>query len=92
MSKIFKKLEKKCKKKYTFAFLASGCSSVASHGGERGQIGGGGGGQYWGGGQQRGGGGAIGGSTVGVSSTSKNRTSHHKYKYKSPKQFGLKQS
>ena len=43
-------------KKYKFAFLASGCSSVASHGGERGQIGGGGG-QYWGGGQQRGGGG-----------------------------------
>ena len=36
--------------------------------------------------------GAIGGSTVGVSSTSKNRPSHHKYKYKSPKQFELKQS
>ena len=46
-----------------------------------------------GGGQQRsGGGGAIGGSTVGVSSTSKNRPSHHKYKYESPKQFELKQS
>ena len=44
-------------------------------------------------GQQRGGGmGAIvgGGSTVGVSSTSKNRPSHHKFK--SPKQFELKQS
>ena len=36
--------------------------------------------------------GAIGGSTVGVSSTSKNRPSHHKYKYESPKQFELKQS
>ena len=37
------------------------------------------------GGQQLGGGGvgAIGGSTVGVSSTSKNRPSHHKYKYES---------
>ena len=33
------------------------------------------------GGQQRAGGGAIvGGSTVGVYSTSKNRPSHHKYK------------
>ena len=31
-----------------------------------------------------------GGSTVGVSSTSKNRPSHHKYK--SPKQFELKGS
>ena len=33
---------------------------------------------------------AIGGSTVGVSATSKNRPSQHKYKY--PKQFELKQS
>ena len=28
---------------------------------------------------------------MGVSSTSKNRPSHHKYKYESPKQFELKQ-
>ena len=61
-------------------------------------------GQHWGGGataqwegQPRSGGGncsvggAIGGSTVGVSSTSKNRPSHHNYKYESPKQFELKQ-
>ena len=43
-------------------------------------------------GQQRGGGGVgnSGGSSVGVSSTSKNRLSH--YKYKSPKQFELEQS
>ena len=34
-------------------------------------------------------GGGGGGSTVGVSSTFKNRPSHHKYK--SPKQFELKQ-
>ena len=41
-------------------------------------------------GQQRGwGSGKCGGSTVGVSSTSKNRPSHHKYK--SPKQLGLKE-
>ena len=37
------------------------------------------------GGQQGGGGG-------GGVSTSKNHPSHHKYKYKSPKQFELKQS
>ena len=46
------------------------------------------------GGQQCGGGGGgviVGrGSTVGVSSTFKNRPSHHKYK--SPKQFELKKS
>ena len=72
-------------KKFKFEFLASGCSSVASHG----RGGGGGGvvpgdvwGQHWGGGQQRGGG------KRGVSSTFKNRPSHHKYK--SPKQFELK--
>ena len=62
---------------------------------ERGHGGGGGGGgadgeggdgQQWGGGQQRGGG----GSKAGVSLTSKNRPLHHKYK--SPKQFELKQS
>ena len=41
----------------------------------------------WGGG---GGGNSGGGSTVGVSSTSKNRPSHHKYN--SPKQFELLQS
>ena len=43
-------------------------------------------------GQQRGGGGSNsgGGPTVGASSTSKNRPSHHKYK--SPKQFELKGS
>ena len=51
--------------------------------------------QQWGGVQQRVegaivGGGGGGGSTVGVSSTSKNRPSHHKYK--SPKQFELKSS
>ena len=57
----------------------------------RGANGKGGGGQQWGGGNGvMGGGGNIGGSTVGVSSTSKNRPSHHKYK--SPKQFELKQS
>ena len=33
-----------------------------------------------------------GGSTVGVSSISKNRPSHHKYNYKSAKPFELKQS
>ena len=48
--------------------------------------------QQWGGEQHRGGGvgGNSGGSTVGVSSTSKNRPSHRKYK--SPKQFELKYS
>ena len=51
-----------------------------------------GGGQQWGGGATArwGGLGAIGGSTEGVSSTSKNRPSQHKYK--SPKHFELKQS
>ena len=34
----------------------------------------------------------VGGTTVGVSSTSKNRPSHHKYKYESPIQIELKQS
>ena len=38
------------------------------------------------------GGGGNGGSTVGVSSTSKNRPSHSKCKYKSPKQLELKGS
>ena len=73
-------------------FLASGCYSVASYGG-------GGLGRTWelvgrggwaavgGGGRQRGG--EV-GAVVGVSSTSKKRPSHHKYKY--PKQFELKQS
>ena len=52
-----------------------------------------------GGGQKRGGGGVepivgVGGSTKGGGgvSTSKNRPSHHKYKYKSPRQFELKQT
>ena len=51
MPKIFKKFEKNCKI-VKFAFLASGCSSVASHGREggggvnRGLIGG----HHWGGG------------------------------------------
>ena len=48
-------------------------------------VGGGGGG----GGATRGGGGGGGGVGGGVVSTSKNRPSHHKYK--SPKQFELKQ-
>ena len=46
-------------------------------------------------GEQRGGAGVRrggGGQQWGVSSTSKNRPSHHKYKFKSPKQFELKQS
>ena len=51
-----------------------------------------------GGGQKRGGGGVE--PIVGVRgvnkgggvSTSKNRPSHHKYKYKSPRQFELKQT
>ena len=34
----------------------------------------------------------VGGQQGGGVSTSKNRPSHHKYKYKSPKQFELKQS
>ena len=53
-----------------------------------------------GGGQKRGGGGggANSGGGGGVNkggggvSTSKNRPSHHKYKYKSPRQFELKQT
>ena len=56
-------------------------------GGVNSAVGGGGGeegfGQYWGGG-------GGGGSTLGMSLTSKNHPSHHKYK--SPKQFELKQS
>ena len=97
MSKILKKFEKNCKIIYKFAFLAIGCLSVASHGGQH--WGGGCTSGWWGvtsglGGQQRGGemGAKVGGSTVGVSSTSKNRPSHHKYQYKSPKEFELKQS
>ena len=49
----------------------------------------------WGGGNSAVGGGGNsggGGSTGGVSHFLKNRPSHHKYKYKSPKQFELKQS
>ena len=51
------------------------------------RVGGGGATGRWGaivGGQQWG--------VGGVSSTSKNRPSHQKYKYESPKQFELKQS
>ena len=70
-------------------FIAIGCSNVATRGG--GADGGGRGwAQQWVGGQQRGGGcNSGGGSTAGVSLTSKNRPSHHKYK--SPKQSELKQ-
>ena len=50
----------------------------------------------WGGGVNSavgvGGGKRGGGQQWGVSSTSKDRPSHHKYKYDSPKQFELKQS
>ena len=50
-----------------------------------------------GGGQKRGGGGVepivgMGGQQRGGVSTSKNHPSHHKYKYKSPRQFELKQT
>ena len=52
-----------------------------------------------GGGQKRGGGGGVepivgvgGQQRGGGLSTSKNRPSHHKYKYKSPRQFVLKQT
>ena len=44
------------------------------------------------GGQQRGGEMGVNGGGGGGFSTSQNRPSHHKYKYKSPKQFELKQS
>ena len=89
-------------------FLANGCSNVATvgggegGGGRSGALGGGGadgeggGGQQWvGGGQQRVGGGVRGnsggGSTVGVGCLQPFfRPSHHKYR--SPKQFELKQS
>ena len=62
-------------------FLASDCSSVASHGGV-----------LMGVATARWGGGNSGGSTVGGggTSTSKNRSSNHNYK--SPKQFELKGS
>ena len=67
-------------------FLASGVSSVASHEDRRGgeesigvTAGGRGLGQQWGG-----------SSTVGGSSTSKNRPSNHKYK--TSKNFELKQT
>ena len=92
-SKSYKFL--KSYKKYKFAFLASGCSSVGSHEGwgegvlRPGLIGG----QHWGvGGNSAVGGQNRGVNSGGVSSTSKNGPSHHKYKYKSPKQFELKQS
>ena len=78
-------------------FLAIGCSSIATRGGGGG--GGGGGGVHrWSDGEgvgnsgvRGGGNSAVGGVEVigggGVSSTSKNRPSQHKYK--SPKQFEL---
>ena len=77
---------------------AIGCSSVATEGGEggvgrgvhRGSDGERVGNSGLGGAKARLGVGAIGESTVGVSSTSKNRPSQHKYKYS--KQFELKQS
>ena len=61
-------------------FLESGCSSVARHGG-------GGVTAQWAGMREIVAGGGV---NSGVSSASKNRPSHHKYK--SPKQFELKQS
>ena len=73
---------KKIAKRFKFTFSSSGCSSVASHGG---------GGGNTGVGHNSAVGGGIGGPTVEVSSTSMNRPTHHKYKYKSPKQFELKQ-
>ena len=51
-------------------------------GGGKSAVGGGGGANSGGGGVNKGGG----------VSTSKNRPSHHKYKYKSPRQFELKQT
>ena len=68
-------------------FLVIDCLSEAAGGGWVGGFG-----QQWAGGQQRveGGEGNRGGSTVGVSSTSKNRPSQPKNK--SPKQFELKGS
>ena len=77
-------------------FLAIGCSNVATGGGGAPGVMGREGWATVGcdGGQQRGGGGGGqgggGGSTVGVSSTSRNCPSQHKYK--SPKQFELKGS
>ena len=94
---IFKNLKKVWKLVQNCGFIAIGCSSVATREGVWGECSGGMiGREGWaivGWEQQRGGGvGATvgGGSTVGVSSTSKNRPSHHKFK--SPKQFELKQS
>ena len=63
-------------------------SSVASHGGDA--LGADGGNTGLGGGNSAVGMGVNGGG--GGFSTSQNRPSHHKYKYKSPKQFELKQS
>ena len=78
-------------------FLAISCSSVATRegehrgadreGGRMGNSGVGGNSAVGDGGNSGGGGGGV---NSGVSSTSKNRLSHHKYK--SPKQFELKQS
>ena len=67
--------------------LAIGCSSVDTGEGVYTGDPMGRGGQQWDGGATE-----RWGSKVGVSSISKNRHSQHKYKYKSPKQFELKQS
>ena len=53
-------------------------------------MGGGGAKARWGGGGANSGGGVS--TKGGGVSTSKNRPSHHKYKYKSPRQFELKQT
>ena len=72
--------------------FAIGCSNVATGAPAADGVGEGVGNSRAGGATVRWGLGAIvgGGSTVGVCSTSKNRPSHHKYK--SQKQFELKQS
>ena len=90
----FSKTLKKFENLYKFAFLASGCSSEASHGDGVAP------GCWWGWQQLVGGATArlglgeivagVGSKVGGMSSTTKNRSSHHKYK--SPKQFELKQS
>ena len=77
-------------------FLAIDCSNVAGgrrayRGADRERAGGVGNSGVGGAAARWGEGAIVGrGSTLGVSSTSKNRPSHHKYK--SPKQFELKQS
>ena len=82
MTDIFKKLEKNCENYYKIACFSDRLFG-SSHGVQRGADGGGGG-------NSAGDGAIVGGSTVGVSSTSKNHPSQHKFK--SPNQFELKQS